>query len=87
MLCLAAAKVGGIQANSKYPVEFIRDNLLIQTNVIDACYEFGVKRLLFLGSSCIYPKLMSAADSRGVFVDRAAGADESSLRDREDCRN
>lgn len=54
---LAAAKVGGIQANSKYPVEFIRDNLLIQTNVIDACYEFGVKRLLFLGSSCIYPKL------------------------------
>lgn len=54
---LAAAKVGGIQANSKYPVEFIRDNLLIQANVIDACYEFGVKRLLFLGSSCIYPKL------------------------------
>ena len=54
---LAAAKVGGIQANSKYPVEFIRDNILIQTNVIDACYEFGVKRLLFLGSSCIYPKL------------------------------
>ena len=54
---LAAAKVGGIQANSKYPVDFIRDNLLIQSNVIDACYEFGVKRLLFLGSSCIYPKL------------------------------
>jgi GDP-L-fucose synthase len=54
---LAAAKVGGIQANSKYPLEFIRDNLLIQTNAIDACYEFGVKRLLFLGSSCIYPKL------------------------------
>ena len=54
---LAAAKVGGIHANSTYPVEFIRDNLLIQTNVIDACYEFAVKRLLFLGSSCIYPKL------------------------------
>ncbi len=54
---LAAAKVGGIHANSKYPVDFIRDNLLIQSNVIDACYEFGVKRLLFLGSSCIYPKL------------------------------
>jgi GDP-L-fucose synthase len=54
---LAAAKVGGIQANSKYPVDFVRDNLLIQSNVIDACYEFGVKRLLFLGSSCIYPKL------------------------------
>jgi GDP-L-fucose synthase len=54
---LAAAKVGGIQANSAYPAEFIRDNLLIQSNVIDACYEFDVKRLLFLGSSCIYPKL------------------------------
>ncbi|MHB2009946.1 MAG: GDP-L-fucose synthase family protein, partial [Acidobacteriaceae bacterium] len=47
----------GIHANSKYPVDFIRDNLLIQSNAIDACYEFGVKRLLFLGSSCIYPKL------------------------------
>lgn len=54
---LAAAKVGGIHANSTYPVDFLRDNLLIQSNVIDACYEFGVKRLLFLGSSCIYPKL------------------------------
>ncbi|MHB1958586.1 MAG: GDP-L-fucose synthase family protein [Acidobacteriaceae bacterium] len=54
---LAAAKVGGIHANSKYPLDFIRDNLLIQSNAIDACYEFGVKRLLFLGSSCIYPKL------------------------------
>lgn len=54
---LAAAKVGGIHANNTYPVDFIRDNLLIQSNVIDACYEFGVKRLLFLGSSCIYPKM------------------------------
>ena len=54
---LAAAKVGGIHANQTYPVDFIRDNLLIQSNVIDACYEFGVTRLLFLGSSCIYPKL------------------------------
>ncbi len=54
---LAAAKVGGIHANSTYPVDFISENLLIQSNVIDACYEFGVKRLLFLGSSCIYPKL------------------------------
>ncbi len=54
---LAAAKVGGIHANSTYPVDFLRDNLLIQSNVIDACYEFSVQRLLFLGSSCIYPKL------------------------------
>ena len=54
---LAAAKVGGIHANNTYPAEFIRDNLLIQTNVIDAAYRHGVKKLLFLGSSCIYPRL------------------------------
>ncbi|MFO1265695.1 MAG: GDP-L-fucose synthase [Rubrivivax sp.] len=54
---LAAAKVGGIVANSTYPAEFIRDNLAIQTNVIHACWRHGVKRLLFLGSSCIYPRL------------------------------
>lgn len=53
---LAAAKVGGIHANQTYPVEFIGDNLRIQSNVIDACRTFGVKRLLFLGSSCIYPR-------------------------------
>ncbi len=54
---LAAARVGGILANNTYPAEFIRDNLAIQTNVIHAAYLNGVKRLLFLGSSCIYPKL------------------------------
>ena len=54
---LAAAKVGGILANDTYPADFIRENLEIQTNVIDASYKNGVKRLLFLGSSCIYPKL------------------------------
>ena len=54
---LAAAKVGGIHANNTYPAEFIRDNLAIQTNIIHAAYKTGVKRLLFLGSSCIYPKL------------------------------
>ena len=53
---LAAAKVGGIVANNTYPAEFIRDNLAIQTNVIHAAYQAGVTRLLFLGSSCIYPK-------------------------------
>jgi GDP-L-fucose synthase len=53
---LAAAKVGGILANSKYPAEFIRDNLAIQTNVIHEAWRVGVKRLLFLGSSCIYPR-------------------------------
>ncbi|OGU45717.1 MAG: GDP-fucose synthetase, partial [Hydrogenophilales bacterium RIFOXYA1_FULL_63_33] len=54
---LAAAKVGGIHANNTYPAEFIRDNLAIQTNVIHTAYKNNVKRLLFLGSSCIYPKL------------------------------
>ena len=54
---LAAAKVGGILANNTYPADFIRDNLAIQSNVIDASYQSGVDRLLFLGSSCIYPKL------------------------------
>lgn len=54
---LAAAKVGGIHANSTYPAEFIYENLVIQTNVIDSAYRYGVKKLVFLGSSCIYPKL------------------------------
>ncbi len=53
---LAAAKVGGIHANNTYPATFIYDNLMIQSNVIQAAYEFNVKKLLFLGSSCIYPK-------------------------------
>ena len=53
---LAAAKVGGIGGNSKYPAEYIYDNLMIQSNVIDAAYRNGVKKLVFLGSSCIYPK-------------------------------
>lgn len=54
---LAAAKVGGIHANNTYPAEFIYENLMIEANIIDAAYRSGVKKLLFLGSSCIYPKL------------------------------
>lgn len=54
---LAAARVGGIHANNTYPADFIRDNLLIQTNVIDAAWQNGVQKLLFLGSSCIYPRM------------------------------
>jgi GDP-L-fucose synthase len=54
---LAAARVGGILANDTFPVEFLNENLRIQSNVIQACYRAGVKRLLFLGSSCIYPKM------------------------------
>ncbi|TXI68129.1 MAG: GDP-L-fucose synthase [Flavobacterium sp.] len=53
---LAAAKVGGIHANNTYPATFIYDNIMIQSNVIQAAYDFNVKKLLFLGSSCIYPK-------------------------------
>jgi GDP-L-fucose synthase len=54
---LAAAKVGGILANRDYPADFIYDNLMIQTNVIQASYRFKVKKMLFLGSSCIYPRM------------------------------
>ena len=53
---LAAAKTGGIQANNAYPADFIYQNLMIQANVIDAAYKHGIKKLLFLSSSCIYPK-------------------------------
>jgi GDP-L-fucose synthase len=54
---LAAAKVGGIYANNSFPAEFIYENLVLQTNVIDSAYRHGTRKLLFLGSSCIYPKL------------------------------
>lgn len=53
---LAAARVGGIMANSTHPAEFIYENLMIQTNVIDAAYRNGVKKLLFLSSACVYPR-------------------------------
>lgn len=56
VVVLAAAKVGGIQANNSYPADFLLDNLKIQTNVIETAWSSGVRRLLFLGSSCIYPK-------------------------------
>jgi GDP-L-fucose synthase len=54
---LAAAKVGGIHANSTYPADFIYINIMIEANIINACYQYEAKKLLFLGSSCIYPKL------------------------------
>ena len=57
IVIIAAAKVGGIMANNKYPVDFLLDNLKIQNNLIESSWKNGVKRLLFLGSSCIYPKL------------------------------
>ena len=54
---MGAARVGGIHANSTYPAEFIRDNLVVQSNLIDSAWRHGVRKLLFLGSSCIYPRL------------------------------
>jgi len=57
IVILAAAKVGGIKANNDYPVEFLLDNLRIQNNVICSAFQSGVRKLLFFGSSCIYPKL------------------------------
>ena len=59
VVILAAAKVGGIQANSTHPTEFLLENIKIQSNVIESAWKSGVKRLLFLGSSCIYPKFAS----------------------------
>ncbi len=65
---LAAAKVGGILANDTYPADFIRENLEIQTSVIDASHRSGVQRLLFLGSSCIYPKLAPQPIKEGYLL-------------------
>ena len=58
-LVIAASKVGGIGANSNFPVEFLSNNLQIQTNLIDGAYRAGIEKVLFLGSSCIYPKFAS----------------------------
>ena len=65
---LAAAKVGGIHANNTYPAEFIYDNLMVQNNVIHQAFVNGVKKLLFLGSSCIYPKLAPQPMSEGALL-------------------
>ncbi len=65
---LAAAKVGGIHANNTYPAEFIYQNLMVQANVIDAAFKSGVQKLLFLGSSCIYPKLAPQPMAEGALL-------------------
>jgi len=57
VVIIAAAKVGGIAANDSFPVEFLSENIRISTNILDACHKAGIKRVLFLGSSCIYPRL------------------------------
>ncbi|TGL02294.1 GDP-L-fucose synthase [Leptospira bouyouniensis] len=66
---LAAAKVGGIHANNTYPAEFIFSNLQIQNNIIDASYRYGIKKLCFLGSSCIYPKFAKQPMDEGQLLD------------------
>ena len=65
---LAAAKVGGILSNNTYPAQFAYSNLSIQTNIIHACYKNNVKKLLFLGSSCIYPKFSSQPISEDALL-------------------
>ena len=73
---MAAARVGGIHANNTRPAEFIRDNLLIQDNIIDASHRAGVGKFVFLGSSCIYPKLAPAAHQGGISAERGVGTDQ-----------
>ena len=82
---LAAAKVGGILANQNHPVDFLYRNLMIQSNVIRAAYAAGVRKLLFLGSSCIYPR-EAPQPLRGRAADGPAGIDQRALRHRQDRR-
>ena len=82
---LAAAKVGGILANSTHPAEFVHDNLAIQTNVIHAAYRHGVKKLEFLGSSCIYPKLAPQPIKEEYLLTSALEPTNEMVRDRENC--
>ena len=84
---LAAAKVGGIHANNTFPAEFLRENLLIQTHVLHESWRVGVKKLLFLGSSCIYPRLAPQPIPESALADRRAGIDQRSLRRGQDSRH
>ena len=82
---LAAAKVGGIHANNAYPAEFIHQNLAIQTNIIHESWRNNVKRMLFLGSSCIYPARLPPAHEGRIPLDRPAGDDQPALCAGQDC--
>ncbi len=84
---LAAAKVGGIAANDASPAEFIYDNLVIQTNVIHSAWKNGTSKLLFLGSSCVYPKFASQPAKRRISLDKRARTHERMVRDRQDRGN
>ena len=85
-LCLAAARVGGIHANNAFPADFIYQNLMIQTNVIHAAYEAGVNHLLFLGSSCIYPKNAPQPMREEALLGGCAGTHQRALCHRQNCR-
>ncbi len=84
---LAAAKVGGIHANHIYPAEFIYENLAIECNIIHQAWRHGVKKLLFLGSSCIYPRLAEQPIKEVRTTDRPAGTHQRALRHRQDRRH
>ena len=84
---LVAGTVGGILANSTRPAEFIYDNMMIHGTVVHAAHEYDTTKLLYLGSSCIYPREADAADHRGRAADRPAGADQRVVCDREDRRH
>ena len=77
---VAAAKVGGILANETYPADFLYENLLIATNVIGGAWKGGIERLLFLGSSCVYPKHAPQPMPEVGVAHRAAGTDERVVR-------
>ena len=85
VVVLAAAKVGGIHANNTYPADFLLENLKIQNHVIETAWRSGVRRLLFLGSSCIYPKFAEQPIKEEELY-RCARAHQRVVCHRQDCR-
>ena len=84
---LAAAKVGGIYANNMYPADFIYQNLMIQNNIIHSSYESEVMKLLFLGSSCIYPKLAKQPIAEGALLNGPLESTNEPYAIAKDCRD
>ena len=86
VVIIAAAKVGGILANNTYRADFIYDNLMIEANVINAAYKYKVDKLIFLGSSCIYPKLAPQPLKEEYLIIRLPGTDKRALCNCKNCR-
>ncbi|BDZ89461.1 hypothetical protein VEE68_39080 [Escherichia coli] len=84
---LAAAKVGGIVANNTYPADFIYQNMMIESNIIHAAHQNDVNKLLFLGSSCIYPKLAKQPMAESELLQGTSGADQRALCHCQNCRD